>query len=63
VATIPPNSTAGTITIQVVAEDSLEPDETFFVNLTGATGATIADNQAIGTIQTTTMVQRSRLMT
>ena len=27
-----------------------EPDETFFVNLTGATGATIADNQALGTI-------------
>ncbi len=27
-----------------------EADETFFVNLSGATGATIADNQALGTI-------------
>jgi CSLREA domain-containing protein len=48
---IPPNSTSGIITVQVGADAKLEPNETFFVNLTGATGGAITDNQAIGTIE------------
>jgi CSLREA domain-containing protein len=48
---IPANSTSGQITVLVAADDTLEPSETFFVNLTGATGGTITDSQGIGTIQ------------
>ena len=48
---IPAGSTSGTITVDVIGDLVLEPNETFFVNLTGATNATIADNQGQGTIQ------------
>jgi hypothetical protein len=48
------NFIAGQVTVPInvtINDDGvLEPDETFFVSLTGATGAVIADNQAIGTI-------------
>jgi len=47
---IPAGSTSGTITVDVIGDLVLEPDETFFVNLTGATGANITDNQGLGTI-------------
>ncbi len=42
--------TSKTITIPVNGDTTNEPNETFFVNLLNANGATIADNQAIGTI-------------
>jgi Calx-beta domain-containing protein/VCBS repeat protein len=48
--TIPAGQTTGTITVPVNGDRLGEPDETFFVNLTGATNATIADDQALGTI-------------
>src|SRR6185503_14740081 len=48
---IPPNTSSGQITVLVGADTKLEPNETFFVNLTGSTNGTITDNQGIGTIQ------------
>jgi hypothetical protein len=39
-----------TITVVVNGDTTVEPNETFFVNLSGASGATIADNQGVGTI-------------
>jgi CSLREA domain-containing protein len=51
VATITANTLSTTITIAVTGETLPELDETFFVNLLGATNATIADNQGLGTIQ------------
>jgi hypothetical protein len=48
--TIPAGATTGTLTVQVVPDTMIEANETFFVNLSGASGATIADAQAIGTI-------------
>ncbi len=39
------------MTVQVNGDTAVEPNETFFVNLSNATGnATIADNQGVGTI-------------
>ncbi len=46
----PPGSTAQTIAIGVNGDTATEPGETFFVNLSGATNAPIADAQAVGTI-------------
>jgi hypothetical protein len=40
-----------TVTVQVQGDTIVEPDETFFVNLSNPTGATIADGQGVGTIQ------------
>jgi hypothetical protein len=48
--TIPAGQTTGTITIQVTGDRLAEPNETFFVNLSGATNATISDGQGVGTI-------------
>lgn len=45
-----PGQTTGTITVLVIGETVPEANETFFVNLSGATNATIADNQGQGTI-------------
>ncbi len=42
--------TSRTITVPVIGETVPEANETFFVNLSGATNATIADNQGLGTI-------------
>ncbi len=39
-----------TITVQVVGDTTVESDERFFVNLSNASGATIADAQGSGTI-------------
>src|SRR5262249_51902646 len=47
---IPAGQTTGTITVPVNGDRLGEPDETFFVNLSGATNATIADRQGVGTI-------------
>ena len=39
-----------TVTVDVTGETAAEPNETFFVNLSGSTGATIFDGQGVGTI-------------
>jgi large repetitive protein len=49
--TFPAGSTSQTVTVQVVGDTTFEPDETFVVNLSSPSGATIADNQGVGTIQ------------
>jgi hypothetical protein len=48
--TFAPGQTAQTITVQVVGDRLKEGDETFFVNLSDPTGATLADGQGVGTI-------------
>ncbi len=48
--TIPAGATSGTIAVPIIGDTAVEPDETFFVNLSNAVNATIGDNQAIGTI-------------
>ena len=47
----PGDVTSQQIVIDLIADATDEKDETFFVNLSGPTGATIADAQGIGTIQ------------
>jgi Calx-beta domain/FG-GAP-like repeat len=42
--------TTKTFTVAVISDRSTEPTETFAVNLSGATNATIADGQGVGTI-------------
>ena len=44
------NSVTQTITVPVTGDTVFEPNETFFVNLNGATNATISDAQGQGTI-------------
>jgi hypothetical protein len=39
-----------TVPVVVNGDTTVEPDETFVVNLTSPSGATIADNQGVGTI-------------
>src|SRR5258705_337006 len=48
--TFTPGQTAKTITVPVNGDTLFEPDETFFVNLSNPTNATIADPQGTGTI-------------
>jgi hypothetical protein len=48
--TFGPGETSKTVTVLVNGDRMGEPDETFAVNLTSATNATIADGQGIGTI-------------
>jgi hypothetical protein len=48
--TFTPGVTTQTITVLVNGDKLVEPDETFFVNLTNAVNATISDNQGVGTI-------------
>jgi hypothetical protein len=48
--TIPAGQTTGTITVLVNGDRLGEPNETFFVNLSSATNAIIADGQGVGTI-------------
>jgi hypothetical protein len=47
---IPAWSSTYTFTVQVKGDTSIEPTETFFVNVSNVTGATIADGQGQGTI-------------
>ncbi len=49
--TIPANQTTGTISITVNGDTVAEPDETFFVNLSGAINATLAKGVGVGTIR------------
>jgi Calx-beta domain/Dockerin type I domain/SdrD B-like domain len=48
---IPVGQTEGTITVNVLADQLTENPETFALNLSGAVGAVLGDNQAIGTIR------------
>jgi uncharacterized protein len=48
--TIPEGSSTYTFTVAVNGDSVPESNETFFVNVTNATGATVSDGQATGTI-------------
>ncbi len=48
--TFAPGQTTRTITVQVIGDLLKEANETFFVNLSAPTGATIADPQGLGVI-------------
>ena len=48
--TFQPNETTQTVTVAINGDTTVESDETFDVNLSNATNATIADNQGQGTI-------------
>jgi len=48
--TFPVGTTTQTISVPVMGDRIFEGNETFFVNLSGATNATIADPQGVGTI-------------
>ncbi len=48
--TFTPGQTSRTISVQVTGDTVLEPDETFFVDLSAPVGAVIADGQGLGTI-------------
>lgn len=48
--TFAPGATSATINVPVVGETLVEQDESFFVNLSGPTNATISDGAATGTI-------------
>ena len=48
--TIPAGQTSTTFTVLVNGDTTVEPNETFFVNLSNANGANIADSQGQGTI-------------
>jgi hypothetical protein len=48
--TFAPGVTTQTITVQVRGDTTPEANETFAVNLSGASNATIADSQGVGTI-------------
>jgi len=50
--TIPQNSQTYTFSVTVNGDTKIEPNESFFVNVTNVTGATIADAQGVGTITT-----------
>jgi hypothetical protein len=48
--TFAPGITTMTVTVLVNGDATVEPDETFVVNLTTPTNATLSDNQGLGTI-------------
>ena len=48
--TFAPGETTKTFSIKINGDTSIESDETFFVNLSNAVGATIQDGQGLGTI-------------
>ncbi len=48
--TFAPGTTSQTIDVAVLGDLSDEPDETFFVNLSSPTNATMPDSQGVGTI-------------
>lgn len=48
--TFAPGETAKTVQVVIVGDRADEPDETFFLNLSGATGALIADAQGRATV-------------
>jgi hypothetical protein len=48
--TFAPGVTSQTVSVLVTGDATTEANETFVVNLSGASNATIADNQGLGTI-------------
>jgi uncharacterized repeat protein (TIGR01451 family) len=48
---IPAGQTTYSFTVTINGDNQVEPDETFFVNVTNVAGATIIDGQGFGTIQ------------
>lgn len=48
---IPAGQTTYSFSVTINGDNTVEPDETFFVNVTNVAGATVTDGQAIGTIQ------------
>jgi parallel beta-helix repeat protein len=48
--TFTPGVTTQPLPVQVLGDAAVEPDETFLVNLSAPTGATIGDGQGVGTI-------------
>ena len=50
-ATIPEGATSTTVAITINGDTDAEPNETFFVDITGVTGALVSDGQGLGTIQ------------
>ena len=52
--TIPAGQTSQTVSVSVNGDTTVESDETFYVNLSSPNGATIADGQGKGTIETET---------
>jgi hypothetical protein len=48
--TIPAGTVTRTFNVTILGDTNPESDETFFVNLSNVTGATLADTQALGTI-------------
>ena len=46
----PPGTTTRTASVPVLGDHVAEPDETFFLNLSGPLGATVVDGQGLGTI-------------
>jgi predicted extracellular nuclease len=49
--TITSGNSSATFTVNVNGDTTIEPNETFFVNVTNVTGATVTDGQGQGTIQ------------
>jgi subtilisin family serine protease len=45
-----PGTTSLTVSVRVRGDRTVEPNETFYVNLSGATNAVIGDSQGLGTI-------------
>lgn len=48
--TIAPGNSTTTFDVTVNGDNTAEPNETYFVNVTNVTGATVADGQGVGTI-------------
>ena len=48
--TLTAGQTSRTVTVNLTRDPTTEPNETFFLNLSNAVNAAIADGQAIGTI-------------
>jgi len=49
--TFNPDETSKQIVVPIIGDTTVEPDETFFVNLSNPSGATIVDGQGLATIQ------------
>ena len=49
--TIPPGSEDFVFNVAVNGDSNIEANETFFVNVTNVSGATVSDGQGQGTIQ------------
>jgi len=49
--TFSPGETTKIVTVAVIPDSTIEPDETFFLNVSGASNATVADGQGMVTIK------------